>query len=93
MQLRTKFANFIYFGNSKFCLLNLVQSEFGLLCLQAHQKSHYKKHKNFSTALKLDLKYQFSSWKNLGTNPDHEFEVASIDCNPIPYFILYMTST
>lgn len=86
-----KFPNFIYFGNSKFYLLNLVQPAFGLLYFPAHQKSHYIKYKFSRRPLKIDIKYKFSSKKNWGTNPNHEFKVTSIECNSISPLLSYRT--
>lgn len=74
MHLKIKFANFIQFGNREFYLLNIGQPRFGLLYFQVHQKSHYIKYKMFSIPLKVDIKYKFASWKNLGTSQNHEFE-------------------
>ena len=68
MHLKMKFANFIYFGNSKFYILNLGQYGFGLLYFQAHRQSHHIKYEIFSTPLKIGIEYIFASWKNLGIN-------------------------
>lgn len=89
---KNEICKFYYFDNNKFYLLTFIQSEISSLYFQCHQKSHHIKCKIFSTPLKVDISYEFASWKDLGTNPNHEFEVTSIECNSIPYFILYVTS-